>query len=79
MSHSYIAHAALGDPPRPAHQEILEEEQAQLDHVEDALLRCHYIVEIAREDIDRGIFPDGSDVRQVLDAIMMEPHGALLY
>ncbi|XP_050874229.1 uncharacterized protein LOC127076587 [Lathyrus oleraceus] len=28
MSHSYMVHVTLEDPPRPSHQEILEEEQA---------------------------------------------------
>lgn len=69
----------LGDPPRSAHQEILKEEQTQLNRVEDVLPRCRRIVEIVQTDIDRFIFSDGSDVRQILNAIMTEARGALMY
>lgn len=65
-----MVHATLGDLPRPAHQVILEEEHAQLDHTDDVFPRCHRIVEIAWEGIDEGIFLDGSGVRRVLDAII---------
>lgn len=64
-------------PSRSAHHEILEEEQARLDHVEDVLPRCLHIVEIAQANID--IFPDGYDVRQVLHVIMTESRRALMY
>lgn len=79
VSHSYMVHASPGDPSRPDHQEIQEEERAQLDYAEDVLLRCRRIVEVVQADIDICIFPDGSDVRQVLDAIMKETHGILMY
>ncbi|XP_050889851.1 uncharacterized protein LOC127095164 [Lathyrus oleraceus] len=42
----FLKMAALGDQSIPAHQEIPEEDHAQLDHVEDALSKCHRIVEI---------------------------------
>lgn len=67
-----MVHVAPGGPPRPSHQGILEEEQLQLDHVKDVLPKCHCIMEITHACIDRGIFPDRSNVRQVLDAIMTE-------
>lgn len=41
--------------------------------------RFRHIVEIAYADIDIGIFPDGYDVRQTLDAITMKARGALMY
>lgn len=72
-------HAAPGDPPRSARREILYDEQAQLDHTNDVLPRYRFIVEIVQEDIDEGIFPNGSGVRRVLDAIMPEAQGTLLY
>lgn len=42
VSHPYMTLDILGDPPRPAHQDILEEEQARVDHVVDVLhkYRC---------------------------------------
>ncbi|XP_050875986.1 uncharacterized protein LOC127079651 [Lathyrus oleraceus] len=79
VSHPYMVHAAPGDTPRLVHQDILEEEQAQLCHVEDVSPMYCSIVEITRTYIDRGIFSDGSNVRQVLDAIITEARGALLY
>lgn len=74
-----MVHAAPRDPSRPAHQEILDEENAQLDHTDDVLPRCRCIMEISRADIDERIFPDGSGVTRVLDAIMVEAHGEFLY
>lgn len=74
-----MVQAAPEDPSRSSHQEILEEEQTQLDHVEDVLPRYRRIMEIVHACIDRGIFPDGSDVRYVLNAIMIEAHKVLIY
>ncbi|XP_050897477.1 uncharacterized protein LOC127104333 [Lathyrus oleraceus] len=65
VSQMYMVQAAPRDPPRSAHQEILEEEQAQLHHAKDIFPRCSRIVEIAQEGIGRSIFPDGSDVGRV--------------
>ena len=79
VSHPYMVQDAPGDPPMPAHQEILEEEQARRDHATDVLPRCRRIMELARDGIDRGLFLDGSDVRGVLDAIMAEAQEALFY
>lgn len=72
MSHLFRVQAAPGDPLRPSHQEILEGEQSQLDYTEDGLPRCRRIMKIVQTSIDKGIFPDGSDVRQFLDVIMTE-------
>lgn len=75
VSHSHMVQAPPGDTSRPAHQGILEDEQTQLDHAEDLLPKCRRIVEIAQAGIDKDIFSDGSDVRQVLNIIMMEARG----
>ncbi|CAL5197040.1 unnamed protein product [Lathyrus oleraceus] len=79
VSHPYMVQASLGDPPRPAHQEILEEEQTQLDHAKDVLPRYRRIMGIVHVGIDKSIFPDGSNVRHVLDAIMTKAQRALMY
>lgn len=50
-----------------------------IDHAKDVLPRCHCIMEIEHEGIDKGIFPDGSDVRQVLNAIMTKARETLMY
>lgn len=42
------------DSPRPAHQELLKEEQERVDHVVDVVLTCYCIVIIEREVITRG-------------------------
>lgn len=60
-------------------QEIIEGEHTQLNHDEDVLSRCRCIMEITKANIDRGIFPDGYDVRQILDVIMAESRGTLIY
>lgn len=74
-----MVQAALGDPLRLAHKEILEDKDALLDHAHDVFLRCCRIVEIAHADIDRGIFHDGSEVRHALYAIMTEVREVLMY
>lgn len=74
-----MVQTAPGDPPRPTHNEILKDEHAQLDHVKNILSRFRCIVQIAQTDIDKDFFPNGSDVSQVLDAIMMEARGTLMY
>ncbi|CAL5198776.1 unnamed protein product [Lathyrus oleraceus] len=51
VSYPYMVHAGLGDPLRPAHQDILEEKQTQLDHVEDVLPKYHRMVEITRKTL----------------------------
>lgn len=65
VSYPYIVQAALGDPPRSAHQEILQDGQTHLYHADDVLPKYHRIVEIAQASINRCIFLDESDVRQV--------------
>ncbi|KAI5416015.1 uncharacterized protein LOC127073444 [Lathyrus oleraceus] len=78
VSNLYMVHAAPGDPHRSAHQEIPKEEKTQLNHVKDVFPRCCRIIEIAHACIDRAIFSDGSDLRQVLDAIMTKAYGTLI-
>ncbi|CAI8615467.1 unnamed protein product [Vicia faba] len=77
VSHPYLVQDAPGNPPRPSHQEILEKEQTQTDHATDVLPRCRRIMEIVQTSIDGSLFPDGSDVRVILDTIMAEAWGAL--
>ncbi|CAL5208186.1 unnamed protein product [Lathyrus oleraceus] len=79
MSHLYMVQAASEDPHRPVHQEILVDEQTQLDHVEDVFPRCRRIVEIVQAGIDKGIFPDGYAMRQILYVIMVKTNEALMY
>lgn len=79
MSHLYMVLASLGDLLSLAHQDILEKEQTQLDHVHDVLPRCRCIMETVYASIDKGIFPNGSEVRQILYAIMTEARETLMY
>lgn len=77
VSHPYIIQDAPRNPPRPNHWDILEKERARADHATDVLLKSRCIMELAWDDIDRGLFLDGSDGRGVFDAIMAEAHEAL--
>ncbi|XP_058770497.1 uncharacterized protein LOC131644109 [Vicia villosa] len=43
VSHPLMTPDALGDPPRPAHEEILENQQAEDDHATDLLPICQRI------------------------------------
>lgn len=79
VSHSYMVQYAPGDPSRPAHQEILEEEQTHLNCANDVFRRCHRIVEIAQTNVDIYIFLDGFEARELLDAIMTEARETLMY
>ena len=79
MSHPYMVQATLGDPPRSAYEEIQEEEHTQLNHAHDVLPRCYFTVKIMQASIGKGIFLDGSEVREVLYAIMAEAHESLMY
>lgn len=54
---------AEGDPPRSAHQDILEDEQTMADHVVDVLPIYHRIVAIKRADIKIGEF--GNDTHGI--------------
>lgn len=72
MSHPCIVQAAPEDPPRPSNQKILEEEQKRLYHAHDVFPICHQLMKIVQSGIDRGIFPNGSKVREFLDAIITE-------
>lgn len=73
-----MVQAAPRYPPRSTHQEILEEKQARLDHAHDVLPRCRCIVEIVHASVDKGIFPNDSNVREVLHVIMTEAREALM-
>lgn len=51
MSHPYMISGVDGEPPRPVHREILEEEQARVNHVVCVLSACHLIIAIRRVGI----------------------------
>lgn len=76
MSHPYKVHNALGDPLRLTHYEILEKVHDWEDHVVDVLPRYRRIMETRQADIDRELFSNDSEARDVVDAMMEE---ALLY
>ncbi|XP_058776609.1 uncharacterized protein LOC131650927 [Vicia villosa] len=79
VSHPYMIYDVPGNPPRPVHHEILEEKQVRTDHATNMLPTCRRIMELAWDGIDTGLFPDGSNVRGVLDAIMAEAQDAMFY
>lgn len=52
MSYPYMIQDITRDPPRLAHQDILVEERAKVDHVVDGLSRCRRIMEIEHIGIE---------------------------
>lgn len=79
VSNPYMIHIATRSPPRPNHQEILQEQQSQMDHTQDVLSRCCQIVDTSRAGIGDDSFPEGFGVRHILDDIMEVAQGALIY
>lgn len=57
---------AHGDPPRPTHQEILEEEHARINHIIDVLPACQRITE-------------DTHVREIIATILSEAQNTLQY
>ncbi|XP_058733766.1 uncharacterized protein LOC131605426 [Vicia villosa] len=56
VSHPYMLPATPGDPPRLAHEEILQANQAELDHTHDLPPRCHEIADTRLGAIADGLF-----------------------
>lgn len=70
----------LGRPPRPAHEEIPENEQAIDDHAIDVLPDCQNIMWITYEGIESGLFERGDDATVALThSILTETLNALDY
>ncbi|XP_058726643.1 uncharacterized protein LOC131598007 [Vicia villosa] len=67
VSHPYMLPAAEGGPSRPAHKEILRAHQAQLDHTQDLLPRCHQIADRGLGTIVEGLITEGTPYSRVLD------------
>lgn len=50
-----------------------------LDQDHGVLSRCCRIMEIAQTCIDKGIFSNGSEMKEVLNIIMMEARDTMIY
>lgn len=79
VSHPYMTPDIAGTPPRPAHQEIFEEEWARDDYTPDLLLVCQRIAMVARDTIERGGIVKWSPNMAVLQTILLEALNALGY
>lgn len=67
-----------GRPPRPTHEEILENEQTKGNHVINVLLICQNIMEIMYEGIKSGLFQrSDDDVIAFANTIVTESQNAL--
>ncbi|XP_058766846.1 uncharacterized protein LOC131640475 [Vicia villosa] len=55
VSHPLMTPDAPGDPSRAAHEEILENQQTEDDHVSDLLPVCQRIQMLGQDALDRGI------------------------
>src|SRR4051812_37126946 len=71
--------AAPGDPPRPAHEEIMLTHPAELDHTQGLLLRCRQIANTSLGAIADGLFPKGFEQRRVVDVMIRLEEEAFLY
>ena len=61
----------LGCPPRPAHEELLENQQAGDDHATDLLLICHSIHLLGKEALDVGIIEmDGPEAVAIVERMV---------
>lgn len=60
-----------GAPPRPAHHDILEEEQARDDHTQDVLSAYRRIMTLVRDVLERGDFEEGSSRMETSHAIFV--------
>lgn len=56
------------------HQKILEEEYARASYVVDVLTRCRCIMDMEQASIDRRVFSEDFEARDILYAIMRR-HG----
>ncbi|XP_058784587.1 uncharacterized protein LOC131659411 [Vicia villosa] len=79
VSHPYMLPAAPRDPPRPAHEEILQTHQAEMDNTHDLLPRCREIADTGLGAIADGLFPKGSAQRRVVDTMIRLALEAFLY
>lgn len=61
VPHPVITLDAPRLPPRPAHEEILKNEQARDDHIVDVLSICQNIMWITYESIESGLFDRGGN------------------
>ncbi|XP_058749189.1 uncharacterized protein LOC131622176 [Vicia villosa] len=77
--HPYMFPVALGDPSRPAHEEILRTHQAEMDHTQDILLRYRQIAGTDLRAIVDGLFPEGSEQRRVVDVMIRLEEEAFMY
>ena len=69
-----------GRPPRPAHNEILENEHARDGHANDVLPIYQNIVRLTYEGIESGRFErGGGDVVTLVRSILTESQNALGY
>lgn len=60
VSYSFMTPSGEGDSTRPAHEEILEEEHARVNHVVDAFLIYHWIVAIGIDVIAMREFEEST-------------------
>src|SRR4051812_32379891 len=70
----------IPDAPRPAHEEILENQQAEDDHAIDLLPICQRITMLGRDALDRGVvLQGGPDAVAVMETIVTDAGRAAGY
>lgn len=78
VSYQVMRTDAPGRSPRPAHEEILENEHIMDNHVIDVLPICQNIMQITREGIKSRLFErGGNDVVSLTRSILTETQNTL--
>src|SRR3954462_5898147 len=68
------------DAPRPAHEEILENQQAEDDHAIDLMSICQRIEMLGRDALDRGIVDQGgAEAVAMMERIVTDAGRAAAY
>src|SRR4051812_45396051 len=79
VSHPLLTPDAPG-APRPAHEEILENQQAKDDHAIDLLPTCRRIEMLGRDALDRGVVHQGGpEAVAVMEMIVTDAGRATTY
>ncbi|XP_058780319.1 uncharacterized protein LOC131653945 [Vicia villosa] len=80
VSHPLMTPDAPGDPPMPAHEEILEKQHAEDDHATELLPVCQRIQMLGQDALDRSIIEQGGpEAVSIVERMVSDTAGATVY